>query len=241
MRLTVIGCSPAWPNAGGANAGYLLEGPGRLLLDCGPGVLSKLRAHDGGWPQADAIVLSHLHLDHWGDVLGWLWGTLGGPGAGKPAPAVWVAQGQRAGCLEIASRLGDFGMLDVLLTVNEYPIEEPFRIAGFELLAIPVPHYTMPTCGLRVSDGRATLAYSADSAPSDALVRVAREADLFLCEATLADGNVEGDVRGHLSAAEAIAAYEASGAARLLLTHRPAELPDPEGFEVAFEGLTIEL
>ena len=56
MRLTVIGCSPAWPNPGQANAGYLVEGPGKLLLDCGPGVLSRLRAREGGWPEVDAIV-----------------------------------------------------------------------------------------------------------------------------------------------------------------------------------------
>ena len=43
VLLRVIGSSPAWPNAGGAHSGYLVEGPGRLLLDCGPGVLSRLR------------------------------------------------------------------------------------------------------------------------------------------------------------------------------------------------------
>lgn len=241
MRLTVIGCSPAWPNPGQANAGYLIEGPGRLMLDCGPGVLGKLRAREGGWPRVDAIVLSHLHLDHWGDVLGWLWGMLGGPGAGFRTPVVWVAAGRRDECVEIAARLGDFGMLDRMFTVREYPVDEPFRLAGFDVVAIPVAHYSMPTCGLRISDGTSTLAYSADTGPTESLLRLARGADLFLCEATLLDGADEGLPRGHLSAAEAIAAYEASGAARLLLTHRPVELPAPDGVEVAVEGLSIEL
>ena len=39
VKLTVVGCSPAWPNPGGAQSGYLVEGSGRLLLDSGPGVL----------------------------------------------------------------------------------------------------------------------------------------------------------------------------------------------------------
>ena len=43
VKLTVVGSSPAWPNPGGAQSGYLIEGPGRLLLDCGPGVLARLR------------------------------------------------------------------------------------------------------------------------------------------------------------------------------------------------------
>ena len=44
MRITVLGKSPAWQDAGGACSGYLVEGGGtRLLLDCGPGVFAKLR------------------------------------------------------------------------------------------------------------------------------------------------------------------------------------------------------
>ena len=43
VRLTVVGSSPAWPNPGGAQSGYLVEGPGLLLLDCGAGVLARLR------------------------------------------------------------------------------------------------------------------------------------------------------------------------------------------------------
>src|SRR5205823_3071793 len=65
VKLTVVGCSPAWPNPGGAQSGYLVEDDrgGRLLLDCGPGVLARLR-EDDGWPSVDAIVLAHFHLDH---------------------------------------------------------------------------------------------------------------------------------------------------------------------------------
>src|SRR5438105_14227695 len=66
VKFTVVGCSPAWPNPGGAQSGYLVEDGGRrLLLDCGPGVLARLRASDG-WPRGDAIVVSHLRLHHRG-------------------------------------------------------------------------------------------------------------------------------------------------------------------------------
>ncbi len=44
MRITVLGKSPAWQDAGGACSGYLVEEAGRrLLLDCGNGVFGKLR------------------------------------------------------------------------------------------------------------------------------------------------------------------------------------------------------
>src|SRR5438034_917691 len=89
MKVTVVGCSPAWPNPGGAQSGYLVEGSGRLLLDCGPGVLPRLRQQEG-WPKVDAIVISHFHLDHWGDVVPWCWGSQYGPGRQVPRAALWV-------------------------------------------------------------------------------------------------------------------------------------------------------
>ena len=76
VRLAVIGSSPAWPNPGGAHSGYLLEAGGkRLLLDCGPGVLPRLREREP-WPHVDAIAITHFHLDHWGDLVPWVWGTI---------------------------------------------------------------------------------------------------------------------------------------------------------------------
>jgi ribonuclease BN (tRNA processing enzyme) len=72
-------------------------------------------------------------------------------------------------------------------------------------------------------------------------VELARDADLFVCEATLLRPNPEGGIRGHLAANEAEAAFTASGAKRLLLTHRPAERPLDDGYEQAYDGLELEL
>jgi ribonuclease BN (tRNA processing enzyme) len=71
---------------------------------------------------------------------------------------------------------------------------------------------------------------------------VGRDADLFLCEATLKESREGGDgLRGHLSAEEAIAAFEESGARRLVIIHRPEELPLPDGIERAVDGDVYEL
>jgi ribonuclease BN (tRNA processing enzyme) len=85
------------------------------------------------------------------------------------------------------------------------------------------------------------LAYSGDSGPSERLADVARGADLFICEATLERGELDGEPRGHLSAEEAVEAFEASGAGRLLLTHRPKELPLDSGLEQAYDGMIVEV
>jgi ribonuclease BN (tRNA processing enzyme) len=242
VRLTVVGCSPAWPNPGGAQSGYLIEGPGRLLIDCGPGVLSRLRALDGGgWPRIDAIFLTHMHIDHWADLVGWCWGTHGGSADHAPRTQLWVAEGQVPALHEIATVIFEERLFEGVFDIVEYPVGRPFAIAGFDALALPVRHYEMPTYGLRLAHGGRTLAFSSDTAPCGGIVELARDADLFVCEATLADGDVEGALRGHLTAPEALAAHAASGARRLLLTHRPYERPAPAGIELARDGLVIEL
>ncbi|MBI4172813.1 MAG: MBL fold metallo-hydrolase [Actinobacteria bacterium] len=240
MKLTVVGCSPAWPNPGGAHSGYLVEGPGRVLLDCGPGVLTRLREREA-WPRVDAIVITHFHLDHWGDLVPWVWGSMYGLGHEAPQPELWVPPGGREHLEELGWRLGFPDMFERTFAIREYAEGVSFVAAGLTVTALRLPHYTLQTFGLRVANNRRTLAYSGDAAPSEQLVELARDADLFLCEATLERGELDGEPRGHLSAEEAVAAFEASGARRLLIVHRPAELDlDPE-LEQAFDGLELEL
>ena len=240
MKLTVIGCSPAWPNPGSAHSGYLVEGPGRLLLDCGPGVLPRLRESES-WPSIDAIVITHFHLDHWGDLVPWVWGTMYGLGAEGPQPELWLPPGGGDYLCKLGNRLGFPDMFERTFRVRHYEDDAPFEVAGLTVTALRVPHYTLETYGLRVENARRTLAYSGDAGPSDRLVELARDVDLFLCEATLERGELDGEPRGHLSAEEAIEAYDASGARRLLLTHRPAELELDPALERAYDGMTLEL
>jgi ribonuclease BN (tRNA processing enzyme) len=241
VKLTVVGCSPAWPNPGGAQSGYLVEGPGRLLLDCGPGVLARLRQSAEVWPAVDAIVVTHWHLDHWGDLVPWVWGSMVGPGKDATKPELWLPPEGRERLLDFGTRLGWEEMWESTFELCDYEDEVPFEAADLMVTAIRLPHYTLRTYGLRVSNGDQTLAYSGDSGPSDALAELARDSDLFLCEATLERGEFDGVPRGHLSADEAVEAFEASGAKRLLITHRPHELPLPAGLEQARDGLELEV
>jgi ribonuclease BN (tRNA processing enzyme) len=212
------------------------------MLDCGPGVLGKLRERNGSWPQIDSIVISHWHLDHWGDLVPWVWGAMFGLGAEVPHAELWVPPGGQAMLKAFGTQFGTETMFEQVFVLREYTGGGPFQtIAGLEVTPIWVPHYTIETYAMRVTDGTRTLAYSGDSAPSTNLTEAAQGADLFLCEATLADGSLEGNPRGHLSAVEAVEAFEASGAAQLLITHRPFELELDSGLEQAYEGLEVEL
>src|ERR671930_914452 len=69
MRLTVLGKSPSWQDVDGACSGYLIEdGGATLLLDCGNGVFAKLREHLD-YTELDAVLISHLHADHFLDLV----------------------------------------------------------------------------------------------------------------------------------------------------------------------------
>src|SRR5438105_6628978 len=217
MKLTVLGCSPAWPNPGGAQSGYLVEGPGRLLLDCGPGVLARLRGREP-WPRIDAIAITHFHLDHWGDLVAWVWGSMFGPGTEVAEPEVWLPPGGRERLGELGEQLGNRSMFEKTFRLREYSEGESFRAGGFEVTAVRVPHYTVESYAFRVSNETTVLAYSGDTGPTERLMELARDADLFVCEATLLED--EPEPRGHLSLDEAQEAFAASGARRLLVTHR---------------------
>jgi ribonuclease BN (tRNA processing enzyme) len=241
VRLVVIGSSPAWPNAGSAHSGYVVESEGRrLLLDCGPGVLGRLR-EDEAWPTIDAIAITHFHLDHWGDLVPWVWGSFYRRGHDDVRPALWVYRGGRAFLEELGSRLGFPDMFERTFTLAEYDGDTPFTASGLEVLPVRLPHYRLETYGFRVTNGNATLAYTGDTGPSERIAELARDSDLFVCEATLETGEADGEPRGHLSAEEALESYAASGAGRLLLTHRPSELPPPPGVELAYDGMEIEV
>ena len=157
MKLTVVGCSPAWPNAASAHSGYLLSSEEhRLLLDCGPGVLARLRTSEA-WPTVDAIVISHLHLDHCGDLIPWLWGHVLGPATGTAGPELHVPP---AGLARI-STFAPLGRFLEVFDVHEYADAKPFTAAGLTITPRAVTHYHEPAFGLRVeNDGLSPLSPS---------------------------------------------------------------------------------
>jgi ribonuclease BN (tRNA processing enzyme) len=72
-RLVVLGSCGAWPEAGRACAGFVLEHDGfRVVLDLGYATLPRLLAHLGSsiGDGVDAVVVTHRHPDHAIDLHG---------------------------------------------------------------------------------------------------------------------------------------------------------------------------
>ena len=195
-----------------------------VLLDCGPGVLARLPKQ--GLAHPDAIVITHFHLDHWGDLVPWVWGALL-PGRGRAhKPELWVPP--RRASAPRAVRRGCSGSPTCSSASSACASTQPEGRSERAAAPSPrrvVPHYRVEAHALRVTRGRAHARLLGRLGPArGARLVLAREADLFLCEATLASRRaVDGVPRGHLSLDEARAAF-AVGAQRLVVTHRPAEL-----------------
>jgi ribonuclease BN (tRNA processing enzyme) len=199
MRLTVVGSGDAFGSGGRFNTCFFLEtAKGTLLIDCGASSLVALKVHGLDPDRIDGIVLSHLHGDHFGALPFLL------------LDAQFLARRQRP--LLIAGPPGTRVRLDQLLEaffplssasqwrfrweVVEIPLDRETDILGHSVRTTEVIHQSgTPSTAVRLSDGRSLLAYSGDTEWTEALLAVAADADLFICECY----SDRGRISGHLS------------------------------------------
>jgi ribonuclease BN (tRNA processing enzyme) len=214
VRLTVLGCAGSFPGPDSACSAYLVEAQGfRLLIDFGSGSLSALQRYadlDG----VDAIMLTHLHCDHMLDACTYVVVRRYAPDGPKPPLPVYAPLGAAERIAAAYSSEND-SVDDVYTFYGLQP--GTFPIGPFTVTVDRVNH-PIETYGVRVEQGGRVLAYSSDTAPCEALVRLAAGADLFLCEASYLDG-ADNPPDLHLTGAEAGEAATKADVGRLLLTH----------------------
>jgi ribonuclease BN (tRNA processing enzyme) len=245
MKLTVLGKSPAWQDADGACSGYLLEdGEVRVLVDCGNGVFGKLRRFLD-YVDVDAVVISHLHADHFIDLVPYSYALIHAPrqqpvpvppwpGTDSPArPRLIAPPGAVETFRQVVGAWGDERLIEQAFDVEEYTASSVVEVGTLRFSFAPMPHfvdsYAISATSTR---GGGRLAYGADSRPAAELVEFARDADLFLVEATLPRPERSG-VRGHLTAEEAGEHGREAGARRVVLTHISDELDQDQARERA--------
>ncbi len=236
MRLTVLGKSPSWQDAGGACSGYLIEEDGTaVVVDCGNGVFSKLRRFRD-YTRVDAVVISHLHADHFLDLVPFAYALTYAPrqqpvpvdrwpGTDTPArPVLHAPPGARDFFRRVVGAWGNEDLIEKAFDLREYDLDEELTVGDIRVRFHPVPHFT-PTQAVELtsSNGGGRIVYGADHRPSEEVVRFADGADLVLLEATLPRPERDGQ-RGHLTPREAGEHGKAAGARRLLLTHMSDEL-----------------
>ena len=242
--LQVIGCGDAFGSGGRFNACFLVRhaaGP-PLMLDCGATSLVALRRTGVDPNGVAAILVSHLHGDHFGGLPFLL------------LDALFVSR--RTEPLVIA---GPPGLRDRLLATTEnlypgfgsarYPFPLDIRelrpdagetVAGVDLATFTVVHECgAPPLGYRISLDGKVLAYSGDTTWTDNLVPLGRDADLFVCEAS----TPEPASKAHLDLHTLRERLPDIRPKRLLLVHMGEDTlaaPPESWFERAVDGMTVE-
>jgi ribonuclease BN (tRNA processing enzyme) len=213
MRITVLGGCGAWPAAGLACSGFLVEHDGfRLVLDLGYAALPRLLEHASAG-SVDAVLISHGHPDHCADLNPLLRARAL---ADDPPPALPLFA--PPGALDAVLALDQPAMLDGAYRLHEFAPGARFDVGPFDVTTWLLPHW-VPNAGIRLAAGGRRLAYTGDTGPSPDIVDLARDADLFIAEATYAE-EVPADSTRYLSSARQAGHYAAQAHVRhLLLTH----------------------
>lgn len=211
MRLTVVGCSGSHPGPNSACSCYLVEHAGfRLVLDLGNGSLGPLQKYLDP-SLIDAVYLSHLHGDHWLDLVPLAHVRRHQPDAVRrvlPVMAPVAERGRIAGAFgRSATELAD---------VFAFADPSDGVLGPFEIRLIRTAH-PVETHAIRLTAQGKTLVYTADTGPFDALTDFARGADLLLAEAGASQGSHQ--LGMHLTGADAGQLARDCDAGQLVVTH----------------------
>lgn len=247
MRLTVIGCGDAFGSGGRFNTCFLIEASqSTILLDCGASTMVALHARGLDPASIAGVILSHLHGDHFGGLPFFLLDAqfltrrdkplliAGPPGTGSRLTAVMEVFFPGSGATKWRFPL----------QVEEIAVGPRRKLLGFAIQTTEVLHQSgAPSTAVRISDGQRILAYSGDTEWTDALFRVADEADLFIVECY----DYERKLAGHMNWADLQSRLSQLNARRIMLTHmNPSMLKQQAkvretGVILAEDGLVHEL
>ena len=220
MKVTVLGSSAAYAGPADACSGYLVEhGDAKVLLDCGTGVISSLQDHvEVG--ELTHIAISHMHADHFFDLIPLYYALWRGSEKTRQAkPRLLLPPGGLQVLRQVGELAGSsFATLENVFAPEEYQPGASHGLGGVEVEFTPAEHF-IPAYAITLRGGSRRVAYSADSRPCPALVRVAQDADLFLCEATIFDSADTAGRQGHMTAHEAAEVAQRAGVDSLVLTH----------------------
>lgn len=224
MKLTILGSTAGAPSRTNPASGYLVEqGDTTIWMDAGTGTFMELAERiDPG--TLDAVVISHVHVDHCSDIFG-LYGYLAyGPGGQVPVK-VFIPEGGAAHMAAFARGTGEH-IFNNVLDFEEVKPGEKASVGGIEIRFGEAIH-PVPAVVTRLEADGSSLVYSGDTGPGGDLIEMASGCDLLLCEASIQGVRDNQTYPYHLTAAEAGEAATRAGSGQLVLTHIGALL-DPE-------------
>jgi ribonuclease BN (tRNA processing enzyme) len=217
MKLTILGHWGAYPQAGEATAGYLLEhGDVRLLIDCGSGVLAQLQKHMKLTELTHAII-THAHHDHVADLGCLQYACLIDTDIKlreEPLP-IYFACDPHAG----------EGVPSIYKTIMGSDIipfsdSDTFRLGDMQLSFMKTFHGAYCTA-VKIQCKDKTIVYTADTFFDEFLIDFCRGADLLFAETSFYANFPNARDYGHMNTAEVGRLASEANVKKLILIHLP--------------------
>jgi ribonuclease BN (tRNA processing enzyme) len=212
MEITVLGQWGAYPKAGEATAGYLIEHKNeKILIDCGSGVLAQLQRYIK-LSDLTSVIISHTHYDHVADL----------------------------GCLQYACLIDmDLGKRSKVLPIyisNESNKDQYKPMLGSELLHISTEasiiiddlsisffktFHGAYCLAMKIQTQDKTLIYTADTYFDDSLIPFCQNADIALVETSFFKEVSDAKKYGHMNSIEVGTLADKANIGKVILTHLP--------------------
>ena len=244
MELTFIGSGDAFGSGGRFNTCILVRGARRcFLIDCGATSLIALKRAQIDLDVIDGVMLTHLHGDHFGGLPFLLLDAQLMSKRRRPI-FIWGPEGFEARLAALREALfpgSSTAALKFGIEIATHRSGVRYETDGLAVTPLPAVHSAGSPCfALRVECESKTIAYSGDTAWTDALIAAGRGADLLICECS----SFERDLPGHLSWRTLAAKLPSIGAKRVVLTHMNPDMLARAGaldIETASDGLTLTI
>lgn len=230
MELTVLGNRSPYPTESSGGSSYLVQEKGRnILLDIGPDTLHNLQKVIP-YHELDAVIISHLHLDHFLDLLPLHYAIM-----------LAIKNGQRKDALSVYLPFDESPELDFIRAkvgeefhLQEIKSDSKLDFGELKLCFHPTTH-SKKCLGMKICGSNSMVGYTADTALDNELLDFFTGSDLLLAEASLLEKDKDRRSLGHMTIKEAVEFGARAGVNRLLLTHLAstydladikAEIPD---------------
>jgi ribonuclease BN (tRNA processing enzyme) len=212
MKVTVLGRWGAYPKAGEATAGYLLEHDNeKILIDCGSGVLAQLQKYIA-LSELSAVIVSHTHYDHIADL-----------GCLQYACLIDTDLGLRASALPIyiADESNDNKFKTMKGTeLRSISVKETLYISGLHFSFFRTFHEAY-CLAVKVQFHNHVFVYTADTFYDESLVHFCAFANLLIAEASFYKEFSDAKRYGHMNSNEVGLLALKANVGKMILTHLP--------------------
>lgn len=242
-EVVFIGTSDAFGAGGRRQSAVLVRGPrGAFLLDCGATTNTGLSDLGIQRNEIETILVSHFHADHFAGIPLFLLAAIYEDRRTTPL--------RIAGPPDVEQRVSELAramghpierQMPFALDFTEVPEGSRFEIGPASVESFETQHQLEANPhGYRVTAGGPTVVYSGDTGWFDALPQRAAGADLFICECTYEQSELD----FHLNHELLVDRKHEFDCGRMILTHLGREMTGQRGncaFETADDGLVVKL